>query len=185
MLKLKIDSYRNQWFVEGSPVENIIIYHVHGEVLNTKRTVLTDGSEYSYTALEGFPGVEQVTKRNKVKYDRTEHFFCKGTLYIHAALFKGYGTVNTETRDFDGLQFADRQYMEIQATDDTVIKVTEQRWGNYRNSAQGHLADAVAAVFNKRVAGHRNDHISQGQAQRLIEALGDINAAANGLLPVL
>jgi hypothetical protein len=182
MLKLKISDHRNQWFINGNPVENILIYDGTGVLLSVGNGVIIDPSRpYAYAPLDGFPGVEEVTNRNKIKFDRLEHFFCKGALYINALLFSGYSTVDTESHTFDELQTATRKTISLCITPEAGgdwLKITESKWDNYQNTVQGEHADAVAAIFNKLVAGHRNDHLSQRQAQRLINALPELMKAA-------
>lgn len=179
-MQLRKSDFSNIWSVRGREVENIIIYDATGPLLDTGLQFIS--LPMSSRALNTFPGFTastEIAARNTVKFDRPEHFFCKGVLYINASLFDGYGTVNRPriVIDTERCQTAERAEIVLQI-DDNEWTIAERCFSNYENTKLGDQADAVREIFNREVADHPNRHLSQWAAARLIRALPEMLEAS-------
>lgn len=174
-MKMTRASFDNLWYVDSVAVDNIIIYDKHGVILDTGRRWLE--ARHTSNAIHRMDSVTQIAKRNKVKFDRPEHFFCKGVLYLHAALFSGYGTVQDFISYQDDLHVSYIRgvpvYMIVDgATAPEWYDIKELRSYRQEDKPVAKIVDYLRDMYNGKV--NRHEQITRSSAYELYKLLPEM-----------
>lgn len=191
-MQMTLSDFENTWYVRqsamtASPVTSVIFYQnnpVKGEegfvLLDTERAWLPPQTPWASNAIKSVESFGEIRNRNKVNFNRLEHFFVKGLLFINVALLNGYGNVETETAtDEHGTQTMKRQTLQVRLAydgqEEQWYKATERSYSHHENTPFGDMVEEFMTVYNANVPDHINRNISKWQAVRLIKTMPMLN----------
>ncbi len=180
------------WYVENHPIDKVVIFDKTGVLLEVDRAWLSavDAPYHRYREIAEIAEVAEIRNRRAVDFTREEHFLFnkKGhrTLYLCAALFGGYSTVDTVRAYEYATHWSLMKQIQIRMSVNGQPQEWHTIWAAHTDGTEDKpcrpLVQAIQQLYNSKVPDHPNRHISESQAAALLDLLPALCELRDGAL---